>query len=155
MVENSEQSAVKTAELNAEIKKLKARLAELEHDDEDEGPISEDTKERLRALPEEGVEEAGRLLRGLAYAGVENIRSTADSLAVGVDELVKRLDRRKRGHARQHKDEPRNATADLDDVVAAVATGLDRALSGTSRVIDRFIEEYRRPDAKERKTAKG
>ncbi len=155
MVEKVGQDTVAAADLHAEIEKLRARITELEDDGRESGPISEDTREKLRALPEESRDQAGRLLRGLAYAGVENMRSAADSLAVGVDELVMRLDRRKRSDAARKKGEPESRSTDLDDVVAAVATGLDRALDGTSRVVERFIDEYRRPDTKARKTVKG
>ena len=126
-----------------EIAKLHARIEELESElkskrAKESKRHAETAKLRTDTL-EKTTSEANRLLHALSMALVEDLRSAADVLKAVSDEAFKR---------REEFLAKNESITDLrfgdieNDVAGVLNKGIEKALAGPGRVVDKFTEVY-------------
>jgi hypothetical protein len=135
-------STVETkATLEAETARLQSRIDELESE------LSEAKKSKHKTQSEklredtfnDAAEEANRLLKALAHAFVEELRSAADVVKTVADEAFKRTD----AHLSKADKGDRVRFSDIeDDVLGVVNKGIEKSLATPKRVVDKFHEVY-------------
>jgi hypothetical protein len=126
-------------ELEEEVARLRARVSELENE------LNAETKKRkgsskasqTRNISKRATDEGGSIVRGVALAGVELVRSTGNVLASFADTVSDR-------NRPEEKGSSSDLTRDLPkDIASGALNAIEQALEIPGRMIDKLHEGYR------------
>ena len=130
--------ATKSESPEDEVTRLQARIRELESELESSKrkPKGADPKGRTREVSDKLGDEAARLIRGIALAGVEQVRITANVLNSFADTVSQRNRRRKEeSHSDLAKDLP-------NDLYSGILNAIEQSLEMPGKVVNRLHETY-------------
>jgi hypothetical protein len=136
-------------ELHAQVRRLQARIAELEGDEQSTRPSTrsqlETAADRARDNTSRAVDEASNLLRGVTLASLEAIRTATDAVSTFVDEVY---DRNRPDEAVSMNDLARQLPG---DIINGFAKGVERAMDAPGRAADTLSSTYRERPASGRR----
>ena len=130
--------ATKSESPEEEVTRLRARVRELESELEssERKPKSAGSKGRGREITDKFGDEAARLIRGIAMAGVEQVRTTASVLNSFADTVSQRNRRKEEeSHSDLVKDLPK-------DLYSGILDAIEQSLEMPGKVVSRLHETY-------------
>ena len=130
--------ATKSESPEEEVTRLRARVRELESELEsgERRPKGADSKGRSREITDKFGDEAARLIRGIALAGVEQVRTTASVLNSFADTVSQRNRRKEdESHSDLVKDLPK-------DLYSGILDAIEQSLEMPGKVLNRLHETY-------------
>jgi hypothetical protein len=130
--------ATKSESPEDEVTRLRARVQELESELESSKrkPKGADPKGRTREISDKLGDEAARLIRGIALAGVEQVRITASVLNSFADTVSQRnRPKAKESHSDLAKDLP-------NDLYSGILNAIEQSLEMPGKVVNRLHETY-------------
>ena len=130
--------ATKTETPEEEVTRLRARVRELESElaSSERKTKGTESKGRTREITDKFGDEAARLIRGIAHAGVEQVRTTASVLNSFADTVSERNQTKEdRSPSELAKDLP-------NDLYSGILNAIEHSLEMPGKVVNRLHETY-------------
>ena len=128
----------KTETPEEEVARLRARVRELESElsSSERKTKSTESKGRTREITDKFGDEAARLIRGIAHAGVEQVRTTAGALNSFADTVSQR-------NRTKEEKSPSDLVKDLpNDLYSGILNAIEHSLEMPGKVVNRLHESY-------------
>ena len=131
MATKSESPEEEVARLRARVRELESELASAERK-----PKGASSKGRTREISDKFGDEAARLIRGVALAGIEQVRTTASVLTSFADTVSQRNQLKEdKSHSDLAKDLP-------NDLYSGILNAIEHSLEMPGKVVNRLHETY-------------
>ena len=119
-----------------EVTRLRARIRELESELGERKPKGAEPRGRSREIADKFGDEAARLIRSIALAGVEQVRTTASVLNSFADTVSQR-------NRSKEEQSPSDLAKDLpNDLYSGILNAIERSLEMPGKVVNRLHETY-------------
>lgn len=131
MAANSESPEDEVTRLRSRIRELESELASSERKSK-----GAESKGRSREISDKFGDEAARLIRGIALAGVEQVRTTASVLSSFADTVSQR-------NRSKEEQSPSDLAKDLpNDLYSGILNAIEHSLEMPGKVVNRLNETY-------------